>query len=164
VDWDAIAAGSAAVGALGSALGAAAAWRAASSSARTARDANEAIALVIHPVLVLRSTWPIQGDGFKRVLLPLTFMGGWPARDVKVEIYFTDGTRKVEEFDRVEGSAGVEIAHIDDGASPGASVERVIVRWSDDRRLAQYEAVATLQATADPLVSDVLDVHERRIA
>jgi hypothetical protein len=136
----------AAVGGVGAAVGGTAAWRAASASKDASRDAADALALGLKPLLALEAIAVADPEGSEQ--------GKWSARihnaspfsavDIVLEARFRDGERVRREVERL-GSMESEtvllrnIAAPPAGPSPEQAGEGLALRYSDERRLARYE-------------------------
>jgi hypothetical protein len=135
------------VGGLGAAAGAGAAWKAASASRETGENAAEALALALKPTLQLE-TFAIgepeaseRGAWHTRVLNESAFT----ALDVVVEARFRDGERIRQEIERLSPGGFETFTLREISAPPGGPTaapqgESLVVRYSDERRLARYEA------------------------
>ena len=143
--WEVVSAVGAALGALAAAVGAIAAWRAASASRATSRDALEALAVGIRPRL--RVSVADEYPAAKRIAT-VENVSEWPARDLVFELRLRDGTvqrEESEQLDPVKGlRGGTQWFVVLEGSSPGgpsleASAKSIVVRYSDDRRIARYE-------------------------
>jgi hypothetical protein len=134
------------IGGIGSMLGAAAAWRAAASSRETSRDALEALALGLRPVVDANAiAVPEQmGDARSPWRLRVWNAGEHAARDVSVAAEFLDGLRVKESWERLGPGDEVELMLREVATPPGGPTEaeageQIVVRFSDDRDIARYE-------------------------
>ncbi len=76
-----------AVSAIGGALGAGAAWRAAAASERTGENALRAVALTVRPQLVIRLAKALGGGA----VVWVWNTSKWAAQDVRIEVRLRDG-------------------------------------------------------------------------
>lgn len=149
--WEAVSALAAAGGAIAAAVGSVAAWRAASASRATSRDALEALAVGIRPQLV------IDFDGVARanadgepppgaLVAEVSSISDWAATDLRLEVRFRDGRLVHRTTERLAPSSvgtGVEgrawTVAIDPGEPADRAPESAALRFSDERRIARYE-------------------------
>lgn len=94
VNWDAIGAVGTGIGALATAVAAMAAWRAASASRDTSRDAMRALEIAIQPSLhvALRQLRVDDGEPGRAVLRVFN-VSGWPATDLQMVATLDNGRR-----------------------------------------------------------------------
>jgi hypothetical protein len=161
------------VGGLAAATGAGAAWRAASASRETSQNAADALALALKPHLRVE-TFAVgepeataHGVWTARVLNESAFV----ALDIVLEARFRDGVRARQEIERMAPGAFEaftlrEIAAPPGGPSASRQGESLLLRYSDERRLARYETgFAFLQRQSDgtPTGGVMPDGEPRRI-
>ena len=94
----------ASVSAVAAAFGAMAAWRAAAASARTSRDAAEALAIALKPsmdVQVLVELTYVQ-DKVETPIVTVANASPFDAKDVKVDVELDDGKRARAEAERLK--------------------------------------------------------------
>jgi hypothetical protein len=141
--WTVVAALGAAIGGIGAAVGGWAAWKAASASRATSRDAMEALGLAIAPTLA--------GDATISPILDGSETANWQARIANVsgqfaasrlhfEARFEDGTRVDQELERLEPGHTWEIPLRVIGMPPGGPLpeearKASMLRYSRRRRI-----------------------------
>lgn len=145
--WTVVGSLGAAIGGIGAAVGGVAAWRAASASRATSRDAMEALGLAIAPSLTGEAgISPIQ-DGSET--------GTWKARIFNLSSQFTatklhfearfeDGERADQELERLAPGESWEIPLRVIGMPPGGPLlseagRASVLRYSDERGILRYE-------------------------
>jgi hypothetical protein len=134
------------VGGLGAALGAGAAWRAARDSRATGRDALAALSYAIAPVLQVETLAipETMGDARAPWLVRIGNMSSFPAADVTIEATFTDGHHAERRWERVAPGDSVELVMREIDTPPGGpqkdeAGKQMVLRYSDERRIARYE-------------------------
>jgi hypothetical protein len=145
--WTVIGALGAAIGGVGAALGGGAAWKAASASRATSRDALEALGLALAPSLFGDAVIDPRRDG--------SDLGEWRARVIntsaqfaasklRFEAGFEDGVRAEGELERLEPGASCEFTLRTIGMPPGGPLPEeagkfAVLRYSDERGILRYE-------------------------
>jgi hypothetical protein len=145
--WTVVGALGAAVGGVGAAVGGGAAWKAASASRATSRDALEALGLALTPSLFSDAVIDPRRDG--------SDLGEWRARvtntsvqfaasKLRFEAGFDDGTHVEGELERLEPGASHEFALRTIGMPPGGPLAEeagkfAVLRYSDERGILRYE-------------------------
>jgi hypothetical protein len=129
-------------------IGALAAWRAASASASTSRDAAEALGIAIKPTMKVQ-------DGMENGKIPILYItNGSPfdAKDIRVTVRMRDNQEVMAQAERlaaattlanqpVEPPLRVELPDVSDGIVHDmvGTISVMHVRYSDDRRLCRYD-------------------------
>lgn len=145
--WTVLGAIGAAVGGMGAAVGGVAAWRAASASRATGRDAMEALGLAIAPTLTGEAGIDPLRDG--------SDTGRWEARifntstqyaaaKLHFEATFEDGVTVKDELERLGPGETwtVQLRTIGmppGGPSPEEAGRYAFLRYSDERRILHYQ-------------------------
>ena len=160
--WVVVAALGAGVGGVAGAVAAVAAWRSANASRATSRDALDALAVGIRPVLSVRTQGDVVDDKpTGKVWLTIANESlpwrGWAASDLVLEIRYRDGHVDRHERERMNppGTDGaldfwwVPIGNGEPSAEPAnvsniygdtrERVECVVLTYSDERGIARYE-------------------------
>jgi hypothetical protein len=174
-----------AVAAVAGAVAAGAAWRAASESSATARDAREALGLATKPTLdagVGGDVHADDGSGNTRRYANawVANRSVWPAADVDVEVRMRDGRVLRRHFDRLDGKD--RPSGFLDTPSPSVGIEcgppipddhvgtdLITVAFSDERRQLRWEitrSVARMQETrtdGSTTTRQATDGSERRL-
>ena len=156
--YDVVGALGAALGGIGAAIGGVAAWRAASASRATSRDALEALGLAIAPTLV--------GDAGIDPLHDGSDTGRWHARIFNIstqyaaarlhfEASFQDGVTVKDELERLGPGETWTVQLRTIGMPPGGpSLEEAgrnaFLRFSDERRILRYQIEFGFLATPRP--------------
>jgi hypothetical protein len=133
------------VGGIGAAAGAGAAWRAARDSRATSRDALAALSYAIAPTLIVETTAVPETMGDPRTpwVVRISNMSSFAAADVAVDAVFADGHQAEHRWERVPPGDRVELVMREIDTPPGGprndeAGERLVLRYSDERRIARY--------------------------
>lgn len=167
--WTVVAGVGSAVGGLAAAASAFFAWRSASASRDSSRDAAEALAIGMRPYLDVRTTYGVDSAAQPTgtYALEIDNRSAWTARDVRLELRYRDGhieshRREVmspnrpapgEPF-RQAWSVPIDAAKPVTGRQdPFGDVRdivgAVVVTYSDEREIARYELhIDALQVSA----------------
>lgn len=145
--WTILGALGAALGGIGAAIGGVAAWRAASASRATSRDALEALGLAIAPTLT--------GDAGIDPLHDGSETGRWHARifntsnrraavRLRFEASFEDGEIVKDELERLDPGAVWTVQLRTIGMPPGGPTSEqagrhAVLRYSDERDILRYQ-------------------------
>lgn len=156
----------------GAAVGAIAAWKAASASLEASRDAREALALGVRPSLRVDFGTAYEGET-SRTGVMLWNVGRFDATDIAVEAVRRDGRRVEGRLERlVPGTTGehqvpavVVVADESERHASGFDVVRSItVRYSDERRIARYETTQLFEVTTNGgITGQHTTTSERRV-
>jgi hypothetical protein len=164
--------------ALAGTAGAGAAWRSASASQATSRDALNALALGIVPTLNLDTVIDPLEDGTTRGRWAARSINGssqFAATDVHLEATFQDGHVVSQATERIApGDTWLvtfrEIEMPPGGPAPDEAGKSLVLRYSDERHIARHEQQFWfLNKTyrgepASPTISVMSDSDPRRIA
>lgn len=183
--WEVVSSIGAAVGAGAGAVGATAAWRAATASRATSRDALEALAVGIRPRLKAEFGVLHRGDEHgqptgAQLAAWVTNEAEWAATDVTLDVEFRDGrhvgerTERLDAHPRVDPTPHAEQWTVTLGEVPAGAQsihshgKEAILRYSDERGIARYQITYGFvfrQGTEGPITStfSAIDVDERRI-
>lgn len=145
--WTILGALGAAVGGTGAAIGGGAAWRAASASRATSRDAMEALGLAIAPTLTGEGgVAPIRDGNDTGTWETRIFnvSGQFAASGLRLEARFQDGLRVAHELERLAPGAIWNVPLRVIGMPPGGPLAReagqqIVLRYSDERGILRYE-------------------------
>jgi hypothetical protein len=158
--WVVVAALGAAVGGVAGAVAAVAAWRSANASRATSRDALDALAVGIRPVLSVRTQGDVVDDkptGKVSLTIANESLRGWAASNLVLEIRYRDGHVDRHERERMNPPGPdrgldlwwVPIRNGEPSAEPAnvsniygdtrERVECVVLTYSDERGIARYE-------------------------
>jgi hypothetical protein len=161
----------AAVGGIGSLLGAGAAWRAALASERTSREAREALAHAIEPdplVEVLQAARDPANPrpGHTSLYSRVVNMDRWTANDLELRATFADGEVIKHTKPRLEPYAPRgdddwfepirDVTEEWPPAGPGERIE-IVLRYSDSQGTARHET--TLVVHVSPVGDNALSVR-----
>jgi hypothetical protein len=134
------------VGGLGAAVGAGAAWRAARDSRATSRDALDALSYAIAPTVLVETIAVPEASGEARSpwVVRIDNTSSFAAADVTVDVVFADGHQADRRWERVPPGDRVELEMRKIDTPPGGpkkeeAGERLVLRYSDERRIARYE-------------------------
>ena len=168
------------MGALAAAAGAIGAWRAASASRATSRDALEALAVGIRPTLEVRFTTVLSNAGTHRTAI-VANVGDWAAADLAFELRFRDRSSVSDRIERLAPAKGRRQPPSDGewpvvlapAGEPSPTIEELaesaVLRYSDDRRIARYEQTFTFNfvrkrhANGTESTGSSIDIDKRRI-
>lgn len=145
--WTILGALGAAVGGIGAAIGGGAAWRAASASRATSRDAMEALGLAIAPTLTAEGgVAPIRdgrdtGTWETRIF---NVSGQFAASSLRFEARFQDGERVAHQLERLAPGDVWNVPLRVIGMPPGGPLpkeagQQAVLRYSDERGILRYE-------------------------
>jgi hypothetical protein len=154
--WDVVTSVGTAVGGLGAAAGAIAAWKAATASRATSRDALEALAVAIEPSVFMDVNQeprevgaPMPGP--TRMSLNIRNSARWPASRVDVEMTLADGevirsSHELLDTMVADGDINLPIRDVTPEWPPHDLAEplSVVIRYSDLREIARYEQSMTV--------------------
>jgi hypothetical protein len=148
--WEVVSAVGTAAGAIAAAVGAFAAWRAASASRATSRDALEALAVGIRPALEVRFVVLGNTTGSHHAAI-VDNVSEWPATHLVFDMRFRDGHAISERAERLDPARGDGQAPNDGRWTPVLApaeprttffaeiADSAVLRYSDDRGIARYE-------------------------
>jgi hypothetical protein len=151
------------VGSIAAAVGAGAAWRSANRSAKTSRDALEALGVAIKPAL---DATPMVATAARKGYTIRVICGSeWECRDIDVEAYVRDHPVITAHCDRLDKSSASDPFWVElpppppEFCQPGtneplahhdlAHLEKVKVRYSDERHIIRYERTIRLWMAED---------------
>ena len=168
--WEVLTAlGTVAAAAFG-AVSATAAWLAARASARTSREATEALANTIVPRPRVQGVYKRQSNGTSVGHVVIANDLSYPAADVDVRVTRRDGRHFEKQVRSMAGRYSDDTLEIDIGPIAPDTLEgyealvvrEVRIRFSDERKLAGYERTEDYSAVTEPPA--VPAVSEERIS
>lgn len=155
-NWEVVAALATVLSAIAGAVGAIAAWRSASASRRTSQQAAEALANTIIPQVRSRGVYGrAEGERLEADVV-IANDAPFPAQDVHVTVERRDGHRF--EATRRWMRANDEVLIVAIGAIAGGTnagyealvLDRVIIRFTDERGIATYERRENFSRLTEP--------------
>lgn len=164
--WEVITAVGTAIGGLGAAVGAVAAWKAAAASRATSHDALEALAIGIEPSVHMALNQEPRDANVPmpsptRLTLNVRNSGRWPASEVDIAITLADGEVMRSDHELLDtmaqdGDINLPIRDVTSTWPPHDQAEPLstVIRYSDIRGIARYEQSMTVNVIGGRLIND----------